>query len=794
MRGLNTMQRQTTGLTSAVRKLGTVIGAAFAVRQIIAFGKECAALGSNVQEVQNVVDTAFGDMSYKVEEFANTSIRRFGMSRLAAKKTAGTYMAMAKGMGIADEAASDMAISLAGLTGDVASFFNISQELADVKLKSVFTGETETLKDLGVVMTQANLKAYALKKGITKNIEAMTQAELVSLRYNFVLDQLALANGDFAKTANSWANQTRVLSMQWQELMSIIGQSVIKILTPLVRVLNQIVSAMISAAQTASAFISGLFGGAEAQMAATGSAAASVASEIGESVDNQDALTDATKATAKAQKGLLAGFDEINKLSDGGSEGSGSSGSTAGLSVGAIQAPAINLETTNAEILGFGESIKAAFDEFMGQIDWERLRTSAEGLRETLARLGSIAFDALERLWANVLQPLGVWVLNTAAPIFLDGLNEGLDLLADIAEVLMGEKSLGELVSDLTPLQSALLGIAVALGAISAIKGITTAFTAITAFVGAVKGLGAVGLIGKLAEVIMLTATGAGTLGEAMKLVFGPGSIIAGIGAIIGGAITAITNFIGMLKNGFSWVHEALMLVGIAITAVGAIILGAPALVAGVIAAIVAAVATAVVVIKEHWATIADWFNSHVIKPIAAFFGSLWNGIKTGASVLASFFRDKVITPIVNAFKGFYNSVVRILEGVVNGFIGIINKFISGINSVINTINLIPGVSLPSLKRMPTVSIPRLAAGAVIPPNSEFLAVLGDQKSGNNIETPESLMRKVVREESGSGTSDYLLREILQAIREGHVIAVDGKILAQVLNKRRANDARAYGV
>lgn len=793
MRGLNTMQRQTTGLTSAVRKLGTVIGAAFAVRQIIAFGKECAALGSNVQEVQNVVDTAFGDMSYKVDEFANTSIRRFGMSRLAAKKTAGTYMAMAKGMGIADEAASDMAISLAGLTGDVASFFNISQELADVKLKSVFTGETETLKDLGVVMTQANLKAYALKKGITKNIEAMTQAELVSLRYNFVLDQLALANGDFAKTANNWANQTRVLSMQWQELMSIIGQSVIKIFTPLVRVLNQIVSAMISAAQTASAFISGLFGGADAQMAATGSAAASVASEIGASVDNQDALTDATKATAKAQKGLLAGFDEITKLSDG-SEGSGSSGSTTGLSVGAIQAPAINLETTNAEILGFGESIKAAFDEFMGQIDWERLRTSAEGLRETLARLGSIAFDALERLWVNVLQPLGVWVLNTAAPVFLDGLNEGLDLLADLAEVLMGEKSIGELVGELTPLQTVLLGLASALLAISIAQGVATTFTAITTFISTVRKLGAAGIIGKLAEVIMLTASGAGTLHEAMQLVFGPGSIIAGIAAIIGGAIMAVSNFINMLENGFDWVHEALMLVGIAIAAVGAIILGAPALVAGVIAAIVAAVATAVVVIKEHWATIADWFNSHVIKPIAAFFGSLWNGIKTGASVLASFFRDKVITPIVNAFKGFYNSVVRILEGVVNGFIGIINKFIGGINGAINTINLIPGVSLPSLKRMPTVSIPRLAAGAVIPPNSEFLAVLGDQKSGNNIETPEALLRKIVREESGSGTSDYLLREILQAIREGHVIAVDGKILAQVLNKRRSNDARAYGV
>lgn len=84
---------------------------------------------------------------------------------------------------IAEDAASDMAITLTGLTGDVASFYNISQDAAATKLKSVFTGETESLKELGVVMTQANLEQYALSKGISKSISAMTQAELATLRY-----------------------------------------------------------------------------------------------------------------------------------------------------------------------------------------------------------------------------------------------------------------------------------------------------------------------------------------------------------------------------------------------------------------------------------------------------------------------------------------------------------------------------------------------------------------------------------------------------------------------------------
>ena len=149
-------------------------------------------------------------------------------------------------------------------------------------------------------------------------------------------------------------------------------------------------------------------------------------------------------------------------------------------------------------------------------------------------------------------------------------------------------------------------------------------------------------------------------------------------------------------------------------------------------------------------------------------------------------------------FKGVINGILTIFEAMVNNIIAGLNVIIRGIKQF--TAFKLPdwmggyefsGISIPEI---PRTKIPRLATGAVIPPNREFMAVLGDQKSGYNIEAPEDLIRKIVREESGSGTSDYLLREILQAIREGHVIAVDGKILAQVLNKRRANDARANGV
>ena len=397
--GIRGLKTEFGGLSSVVKKLGGVLAAVFTIKALVDFGKQAIELGSNVEEVQNVVDVAFGDMAYKIEAFAETSIQQFGMSRLAAKKTASTYMAMARGMGMNEEAASDMAISLTGLSGDVASFFNISQELADTKLKSVFTGETETLKDLGVVMTQANLKAYALQEGITKDISAMSQAELVGLRYRFVVDQLSLAHGDFARTSDSWANQTRILSMQWQEFMSIIGQALIKVLAPVVKVLNAIVSSLIAMANTFNAVVGSLFGGADTQIQQTEQNASGVGAAIANSANEQESLTDATKKTAKAQKKVLAGFDELNQLSSGGSSGqsSGSGGGSVAMpdvsGVASSFSAAVNLEP-DEWAMDWVEELKASIESGdwtgAGALLAEKLNGVVEGLNpeENGKRLG----------------------------------------------------------------------------------------------------------------------------------------------------------------------------------------------------------------------------------------------------------------------------------------------------------------------------------------------------------------------------------------------------------------------
>lgn len=168
-------------------------------------------------------------MTAQVDKFAQSAAQSFGLSETMAKRYTGTFGAMAKAFGFTEKEAYDMASTLTGLTGDVASFYNLNQDEAYTKLKSVFTGETESLKDLGVVMTQTALDAYAMANGYGKTTSAMTEAEKVSLRYAFVQDQLSAATGDFVRTSGSWANQVRIMKLQMESFMATVGQGLINL-------------------------------------------------------------------------------------------------------------------------------------------------------------------------------------------------------------------------------------------------------------------------------------------------------------------------------------------------------------------------------------------------------------------------------------------------------------------------------------------------------------------------------------------------------------------------------------
>ncbi|MEO2235599.1 hypothetical protein ABGV34_12465 [Thomasclavelia ramosa] len=331
-------------------------------------------------------------------------------------------MTMAKSAGINENAASDMAVTLAGLTGDVASFYNISQNLADVRLKSVFTGETETLKELGVVMTQTNLQAYALSQGINKNISDMNQAEQTTLRYNFVLDRLAFVQGDFARTSSSWANQIRILQECFKQLLGIIGNGLIAALTPVVQFLNMIISKLITFANVVSAVFGRLFGKKSGgEQAATGfsaadNAAKSATSSAGGLNNALKGTEGQAKKTAKAL-GSLAGFDELNTISaSDSSAGAGSGADSGGIGGGGYAIDPIDWDSAFKEPDTSG--IEATVDKVMGYIDRLKtfLKTNAPVITSLLAGVlaGFVAFEVIKN-WAALTGPIKSLFTNIGA-------------------------------------------------------------------------------------------------------------------------------------------------------------------------------------------------------------------------------------------------------------------------------------------------------------------------------------------------------------------------------------------
>ncbi len=354
--------RQMSGIQSLARKAGAALAGAFAVKKLVDFGRSCTQLGSDLAEVQNVVDVTFPHMTAQIDKFAKSAIKDFGLSETMAKQYTGTFGAMAKSFGFGESAVYDMSAALTGLSGDVASFYNISQDEAFTKLKSVFTGETETLKDLGVVMTQSALDAYALAHGYGKATQAMSEAEKVALRYAFVQDKLSAASGDFARTAGGWANQIRVMKLQFDSLKASIGQGLINLFTPTVKAINVLLGKLATLANAFKSFTELITGNkSSGGVSGFGKDAAAGLADAADSADslkeNTSGIGSAAKKAAKEMRTLM-GFDQINKL--GTSSEEGGSGQAAGDSVdyGSLAESDTVLDKTDSRLNGLISKVK----------------------------------------------------------------------------------------------------------------------------------------------------------------------------------------------------------------------------------------------------------------------------------------------------------------------------------------------------------------------------------------------------------------------------------------------------
>lgn len=352
----NKLKNNLETVADTAKKLGSLLGSIFAIDKLKDFTASCLDLGSDLAEVQNVVDVTFTSMSDSVNSFAKNAMAQFGLSETVAKQYMGTFGAMSKAFGFSEQQAYSMAEAVTGLTADVASFYNLNYDEAYIKMKSIWTGETESLKDLGVVMTQTALDQYALANGYGKTTSSMSEQEKVALRYKFVLEQLSLANGDFSRTSDGWANSTRVLALRFDALKATLGQGFINLFTPIVQCLNTLIDRLQVLAQTFSDVTAKVMGVQQNDASGMGQIVADLSSATSES----DGLGESAEKTGKKLKKALMGFDEINKL-DTGKEDTGGN-----IDFGL---PKINAENAKSEVSALSDLIKSKLDLLKSGID-----------------------------------------------------------------------------------------------------------------------------------------------------------------------------------------------------------------------------------------------------------------------------------------------------------------------------------------------------------------------------------------------------------------------------------------
>lgn len=308
-KGLKNIQGGVNNLSNSFAGLKSIASSALSLATLTKLSKEMISLSSDLVEVQNVVDTTFGEMADDIDDFAKSALKSFGLTELQAKQFSSTIGAIVKASGLSKDATLEVSEGITKLTGDVASFYNLDHEVAFEKLRSGITGETEPLKSLGVVMTVANLEAYRLSRGITTSYQSMSEAQKVALRYNFILDTLSDAQGDFAKTQGSWSNQVRILVSNVKQLGSVLGGLLQKFLYPILTTINQIVSLALSGASSlAKMFGFDMKGIQESQGSGDDSNA------MKDLADNTDDAAEAQKKLNKEQKKSLANIHELNIL------------------------------------------------------------------------------------------------------------------------------------------------------------------------------------------------------------------------------------------------------------------------------------------------------------------------------------------------------------------------------------------------------------------------------------------------------------------------------------------------
>lgn len=701
-------------------------------------------------------------------------------------------------------------------------------------------------------MTQSALDQYALANGYGKTTSAMTEQEKVALRLAFVQKQLSAASGDFIRTSDSWANQVRVMQLQLQSLKATVGQGLINIFTPVLKVINILLGKLATLANAFKSFTelitgkksSGQTSGSGAGLTGDASGVQDTADAYGQAADNAGKLADstedvadATKDAAKAAKGYLSPLDEINRYSTqdasstasktpstsgGGSGGGGASlpSAVSNVDYGKVAEGETALDKISKSAEKLAKLLKKLWKPFQDAWEKEGKNTinAANIALSGIAKLAKSVGKSLVEVWTNgtgttmltTMLRIAQNVLKTIGNIasgFADAWNKnsvGTQIIQNIANALVVVMQFIERIAADTATWAANLDFYPLLESIS---NLTSAFAPILESIGNVlewiynnivlpmlKWVIEVGL----PTVINLVSKVATFLADHQSIVEAFGAAL--IGAFAAAKIAGLASIIIKNVSGIAMAAKGLISL---MTGTGGIMGGIKAIATAIgpggvfVLAVGACIAIGVLLyknwdkIKEMAGKVWDWVSNKTrrfvedignkLRGLATKMTTIWGSIKASAhqkwnaiwSTVSGFVK-RIKNAIVDKFTSAKNTVVGVFNGmgdairsVLNNIISVVNGAISKVNGVVSAIESAFSfgpwkVPTPfgsktigfraTFPRVPTV--PYLAKGAVIPPRSEFLAVLGDQKQGNNIETPESLLRQIVREESGKGQGD----------------------------------------
>ena len=701
------------------------------------------------QEDLNLFTASMGQYAKEAQEYAENVGEIMGIDPAKWMRNQGVFNTLLSGFGSVADRSYLMSKNLTQLGYDISSFFNISVEDAMQKLQSGVSGELEPLRRLGYDLSQAKLEQTALTLGIEKSVSAMTQAEKAELRYYAIMTQVTTAQGDMARSLDAPANQLRIFQAQLTQASRAIGN----IFIPILQKILPIAIAVLRIVRELADAIAKLFHFKLTEIDYSG-----VGNLASGAEDAAAGFDDATSAAKELKKSVM-GFDELNILNGNTASGSGSAGVSGGsgfdfelpeygfLNDVSKQADEVTQKLKNALpwILAIGAGLAA----------WKLGPKLGLDFQKTIGLAVGI-FGALT-LVQNILDSIvnGVTEENMTGMIF------GMTLAVTGLYV-----ALGPVAGGITAIVSGLAVLAVAFSdaeksgwnfqnQMLAIAGILAAGVGIGILIGSWIPL----LIGMIAALLLSITT---STGHGQELIKGVKETLQGFIDFFAGIFTGDTE---RTAKGIERIFSGLK--GI----IGSVIDG----------------------IRDWLNGLLDWIDKKTngkLKPlitgikaiVTAVFGNIKqtvgnviNEIKTIFSGLIKFISgvfsgdfDKAWEGIKDIFKGIWNTIIDLLNGAINIIIKGLNWLIKQMNKIsFDVPSWVPFVGGKSIGvNIDYISenvLPRLAKGAVIPANDEFLAVLGDQTRGNNIEAPEGLIRKIVREESG-GSGEVHVTIVLDSV------------------------------